>query len=402
MWKSQVRNIVNPVEVVLAIDVSVSMLRLLNGVDSCTESELNRGCSAERGWQNARMTIVKSAAKDLVVALGPSEDYQVAIGVVPWHAFVRLSPEAITDWAREDWADYPTRRVYGEPYFCKGSNCSPPASVEQALAPTAPESWKGCLDSHRMGSVGTRASLPAASEFFTAPSGNAFAQAFFPATQGAAYECLPHPLPADFDLMVCYHGPRYGTWGPTGGLPYEAQHGCADDNPVILPLSTDAEVIGEAIDALAPIGNQTYSALGLLWGQRLLDHAWRTVWGGTVHPVDPAARDSAGLRKVLVLLTDGEDTYCGRGNESCADSRVGLSRADACTKVKEAGTEIFVIAAMHPDKVSDALGTSLRACSSESADSDDVYAFLDNSSKEDLKGAFSAIADQLQVVRRVY
>ena len=145
-------------------------------------------------------------------------------------------------------------------------------------------------------------------------------------------------------------------------------------------------MIGEAIDALAPIGHQTYSALGLLWGQRLLDHAWRTVWGGTVHPVDPAARDSAGLRKVIVLLTDGEDTYCGRGNESCADSRVGLSRADACTKVKEAGTEIFVIAAMHPDKVSDALGTSLRACSSESDDSDDVYAFLDNSSKEDLKG----------------
>ena len=399
---SQTEKIVNPIEVVLAIDVSTSMWDLLDGRHSCTDSDVKRGCPADDGRENARISIVRSAAKDLVAILGPSAETRVAVGVVPWHTLVRLAPEAIADWAREDWADYPTRRVYGEPYVCKGSNCSPPASVEQALAPTAPGSWKGCLDSHRMGSVGTRASLPAASEFFTAPSSNAFAQAFFPAQQGGAYECLTHPLPADFGSNTCYHGMMYGNWGPTGYPPQDAQFGCTDDNPVILPLSTDAEVIGKAIDALVPIGNRTYSALGLLWGQRLLDHAWRTVWGGTVHPVDPAARDSAGLRKVLVLLTDGEDTYCGRGNESCADSRVGLSRADACTKVKEAGTEIFVIAAMHPDKVSDALGTSLRACSSESADSDDVYAFLDNSSKEDLKGAFSAIADQLQVVRRVY
>ena len=398
---SQAEKIVNPVEVVLAIDVSGSMWHLLSGRQSCTDSEVNRGCSADFGRENARISIVKSAAKDLVAILAPSAETRVAVGVVPWHTMVRLAPVAIADWAREDWADYPTRRVYGEPYVCKGSNCSPPASVEQVLAPTAPETWKGCLDSHRMGSVGTRASLPATSELFTVPSGNAFAQAFFPAPQGAAYECLTHPFPADFGSNICYHGTRYGNWGPAGVLPQDPQNGCTDDNPVILPLSTDAEAIGNAIDALVPVGG-TYSALGLLWGQRLLDHHWKTVWGGTVHPVDPDARDSAGLRKVLVLLTDGEDTYCGRGNESCADSRVGLSRADACTKVKEAGTEIFIIAAMHPDKVSDALGTSLRACSSESADSDDVYAFLDNSSKQDLKGAFSAIADQLQVVRRVY
>ena len=235
--EAQVRNIVNPVEVVLAIDVSTSMLRLLNGVESCTESELNRGCSAERGWQNARMTIVKSAAKDLVVALGPSEDYQVAIGVVPWHAFVRLSPEAITDWARKDWAEYPTRRVYGEPYLCKGSNCSPPASVEQALAPTAPESWKGCLDSHRMGSVGTRASLPAASEFFTAPSGQRVRTSiFFPPRGGAAYECLPHPLPADFDTIICYHGMMVRQLGPYR-LSVALRRGSARLAPTTIPLS---------------------------------------------------------------------------------------------------------------------------------------------------------------------
>ena len=117
--------------------------------------------------------------------------------------------------------------------------------------------------------------------------------------------------------------------------------------------------------------------------------------------MDPAARASEGLRKAIVLLTDGEDSYCGFGNETCADSAVGTSRTDACTAAKNAGTEIFVIAAMHHNKVSDALGDSLRECSSESEESDVTYVFLDKSTPEELKATFVAIANQLRVVRRV-
>ena len=399
---TRVESVTNPIEVVLAIDISTSMWLLLNGLESCTDSDVSRGCPVSNGRGNARISLVKSAANDLVGILGPSEEDRVAFGVVPWHTQVRLAPDALTDWDRKGWADYPTRRVYGEPYICSGSNCTPPASVEQALAPTAPETWKGCLDSHRMGSVGTRAAVPAISEFFKTPSESAFAQAFFPAVQGAAYECQTHPFPAGFNRSICYHGRKYYRHNRNDFDPDAAQRGCSDDNPTILPLSTDAESIGKAIDALAPIGIRTYSALGLLWGQRLLDHSWKDVWGGAVHPVDPAARDSEGLRKAIVLLTDGEDSHCGIGNESCADSRIGHSRSDACTKIKEAGTEIFVIAAMHPDKVSDALGESLRVCSSESPESDVTYAFLNNSTKEELQAAFADIANQLRVVRRVY
>ena len=401
---ARVESVTNPVEVVLAIDVSTSMWDLLNGYSgytSCTAEEVRRGCSTA-GREDARISIVKRAAKNLVAILGPSQEKRVAIGVVPWHTLVRLAPDAISDWELNGWADYPTRRVYGEPYKCRFGGCTPPASVEQALAPSEPATWKGCLDGHRMGSVGTRASLPATSEFFKTPSENKFSKAFFPSVQGAAYECLTHPLPADFDWNICYHGRKYNRYNANDYDPNDAQRGCADENPVILPLSTDAKTIEEVIDALDPIGNRTYSALGVLWGQRLLDHSWNGVWGGAVHPVDPAASGSEGLRKAIVLLTDGEDTHCGIGNEACANSPVGFSRADACTKVKEAGTEIFVVAAMHPDKVSDALGNSLRACSSESAESDATYAFLNNSTQEALEAAFAQIAAQLRTARRVY
>jgi len=37
------------------------------------------------------------------------------------------------------------------------------------------------------------------------------------------------------------------------------------------------------------VGLRTYSALGVLWGQRLLSHSWSDVWGGNAHPVDPEA-----------------------------------------------------------------------------------------------------------------
>ena len=399
---SQVENVVNPIEVVLAIDVSSSMLKLINGIQSCTEEQVSLGCPAERWPEHARISIVRGAAKTLADTLGPSAENRIAIGVVPWHERVRLGPDAIATWTNNGWADYPTRRVYSEPYVCRGTGCTPPAPVEQEVAPVAPETWKGCLDSHRMGSVGTRAALPATSEFFKLPSVNRFAQAFFPAIRGAAYECMTLPLPAEFGWNICYHGQKYNRITLS---PYEsesAQHGCADANPAILPLSTDAEEIDEAIDALAPVGRRTYSALGLLWSQRLLDHSWKGVWGGTVHPVDPTTRDSEGLRKAIVLLTDGEDTHCGRGNHSCEDSPHGFFRGDACTEIKESGTEIFVIAAMHPDHVSDALGESLRECSSESPDSDIVYAFLNNSTRTDLEVTFSTIANQLRVVRRIY
>ena len=411
---TRIESVTNPIEVVLAIDISTSMKEMIDGNLLCScyncmsrQDFINTceryGITYDPDLDPRRIAVVKRAAALLVGILGPSAEDRVAVGVVPWHTQVRLEPDAVSEWTRRGWAKYPTRRVYGEPYWCLGDNCTPPAPVEQALASVAPEDWKGCLDTHRTGSVGTRASVPESSEFFTAPSSNAFAQGFFTASQGTVYECMTPPFPTDFDRLNCYHGRKYIRLPPISGNPDDAQLECRDGTAEILPLSTDAETIVEAVDALAPIGQRTYSALGVLWGQSLLDHSWKNVWGdaGDVHPVDPAARESEGLRKAIVLLTDGEDTYCGIGNEACVDSEVGISRTDVCTAAKEAGTEIFVIAAMHPDKVSDALGESLRECSSESEESDVRYAFLNNSTPEDLTATFAEIANQLRVVRRV-
>ena len=81
---------------------------------------------------------------------------------------------------------------------------------------------------------------------------------------------------------------------------------------------------------------------------------------------------------------------------------MGIERGIACSAVKKAGTEIFVVAAMAPAKVSGALKTSLEACSSQADNPDGTYVFINNATADVLEGAFADIAKQLQIIRRVY
>ena len=238
--------------------------------------------------------------------------------------------------------------------------------------------------------------MPPSSDLSATPGGRPFAQAFLPASYGFAYECLAGKRPDDYKYQICHDGAPDASRGQYLMSP---QQDCAPDHPAVLLLSSDRAQITDAIDALEPVVGRTYSALGVLWAHRLLEHAWKDVWEDDVHPVDASADDAT--RKVIVLLTDGEDTYCGLGNESCADSPLGVDRSEACTLAKTAGNEIFVVAAMHPNKVSGALGASLRACSSESDNPLGTYAFLDNATPENLGAAFADIASQLVTVRQV-
>ena len=381
---------VTPVEAVLAIDVSYSMGNMLEG-----------GFPAE--GEQSRMDIVKDAAKSLVNILRPNEHNRVAIGVVPWHLTVRLAGATAASWADKRWARYPSERTYGVPYECpETSSTCEPDPVTAPLPASSPEEWKGCLDGHRMGGSGTSAAAPASLDLFTTPSADPFAQAYYPALYGHQYECSPWATPQDYPSDYRRHG-CYSSYNPKN-IRYginPPQWGCAGTHPAMLPLSTDHDAILAAIDDLSAIGPKTHSALGVLWGQRMLLPSWRSVWGGDIHPVDPTAENGKGVRKVIVLLTDGHDSVCGSGNVACTDSPIGVSRTEACTRAKNGGTEIFVVAAMHPDQVSTGLGASLTECSSESAGSDLTYTFLNNATPESLQVAFKSIASQLRLVRRV-
>ena len=378
-----VENVPNPVEVVLALDVSDSM-------DSCLD-----GTSCSRTPDEKRISIVRQAALDLVDILDPDGDNRVAVGLVPWHTEVRLDPAARAKWETNKWAEYPASRHYGATYRCAGDDlaCTPPA-LTQVLPASAPEPWQGCLDEHRVNRIGRLAAPPPPSDLLKPPSTHPFAQAFYISSYMSAYACQAGPLPPEFSRQLCFDEVR----DPGRQIVVAPQFRCPDQVPFVLPLTSERARMEDAIANLEPVGTRTHSGLGVLWGQRMLTHAWKDVWGHPVHPVDPALDDTT--RKAIVLLTDGEDSHCGIGNYSCTASAVGISRDDACAAARAAGTEVFVIAAMDPALVSTSFEDDLRNCSSESDDPDGKYAFVNVSGRDELLAAFSDIAKQLMVVRR--
>ena len=385
--QSRLATEVPPVEVVLAVDLSDSMLANLAGDDWSGPVE------------EKRITIVKAAIENLVTVLNPNPTDRVAIGVVPWTYMVRLEPDTAAEWASNGWAKVPSQLTYGYPYRCGRGACPPPTITEAVDPPPADSEWRGCLDAQRMTGVGTAASVDQANIFFSMPSQVPFAQRYYPVSMGTAYNCLTAPLPANLNSQVCFKGESVGF---KVGRNTDLQYACRDAFPSMTPLTADRVTIDDAIDDLVPVPGLTHSGLGVLWAQRMLDHSWNSVWGGGEHPVDPEADGNEKLRKVIVLLTDGKDTQCGRGNDSCNNSVNGVYRMAACDAAKAAGTEIFVIAAIHPGKIGSGFATALAACATQSTDATEPYVFMNNATAEDVDAAFTEIALRLRTVKRVH
>ena len=381
--RTGVEQAIPPAEVVLALDVSGSM-----------NHRVGRNQAAQDGHES-RMDVVKRAAINIVDVLKPSALHRVAIGVVPWAAAVRLEADTAGEWERRGWVRQATSRHYGLPYRSVGEA---PAGIDE-LVTHSPWPWLGCLDGHRLGAVGTHAALPAVSRMLDLPAINTFAMGFFMAGPEQAYTCL-QPRPDVMLSQACFTTLSEGA-ERTRYIRRAEQSPCNAAYPTMLPLSTDHVRIKATINALRPGGGTTYSGLGVLWAQKMLSPEWKAVIGGDgIHPVDSAIDHGGDVRKAIVLLTDGDDTYCGRNNTNCANSAIGVSRDEACSLAKAQGIEVFVIAAM-PD-VSSAMAEQLRDCSSEAEDSDGRYAFLNTASVESLEAAFADIAAQLASVRRVY
>ena len=378
------------IEVALAIDHTSSMGSTLSGQDSgtaCREAQ-----AAGLPCEDSRMTIVKRAAKDLVDILTATGG-SVAIGVVPWHYRVQFDQTTRTRWEDNGWVVYPTRRYYPNPY--DGSYIQIPrnsktnwfpdphlvtAAGEWHDLPSKPEAWRGCVDQRRMSGVDP----PGIST--VRPNIESFSMGFYSPT--VAY---PRDAPISFQ---CQDGLRK-CFSDSAHEKYESlpQSNCG--LTTIMPLTplttdTDTDAVKRKIDALYDGGGATYSTLGVVWGHRLLTPTWRDIWGDATHPVDKAE----GVQKAIVLLTDGDDSHLDR-------NIVTDHRDDACTAAKNAGIKVFTIAAMDPSRVGELAG-DLERCSSKDDDPEGKYVFVNNTSPDDLQGAFQEVARQLSRFRRVY
>lgn len=364
----------SPAEVVLALDTTLSTNRRYAG-------------------SGKRIEAIKAAATDLVDILQPSAATTVAVGLVPWTTMVRLGADARAEWHGEGWAAFPARRSYPWPYFTPGSGSPSMASV-QDIPESIRGTWHGCVEAARI--IGGVAEVPGRDAALDTPEESPFAEAYAPPRAGTSYRCFgTGPLPSDYQGQYCWD--RDSKEGSSQTLIYPTIWPPADHPQVkcprmsaLMPLSTERTAIDDAIDGLRPSGVATHSAVGVQWARRLLAPTWREVWGDPVHPVDTTESEHADVRKVMVLLTDGEDNIAG--GASMADVR-----SHACADAKEDGIEIFVVAAMEPRHVGGGLARSLRRCASSPA-----HVYINNPNSQALRDAFRDIATRVSTLRRVY
>ena len=361
-----------PAEVVLVLDTTRSM-------------------QLRYGGTQTRLAATRAAARDLVDILSPSDVGPVAVGLVPWTTMVRLDDSARSAWSNAGWAAFPDQRRYRWPYTRWGRPAIPSPSV-QTIPRTVRGTWPGCLEEARIESG--IADLPARADALATPDSTPFAEAYSPARPYTSHSCFGASPPSDFRRQDCWDEDS-ATGSMQFSISNSAQQVCRSMAP-IMPLTTDASAIERAIDGLRSPGRMTYSAVGLQWGRRLLSPAWRSTWGDAVHPADPADPEYTDLRKVIVLLTDGQDNLCGADSDCARSGGVAARASHACTDAKADGIEIFVVAAMPPSAVNGAFARRLRACATSNE-----HVYINNSNAAALREAFRDIATGLATLRRV-
>lgn len=150
----------------------------------------------------------------------------------------------------------------------------------------------------------------------------------------------------------------------------------------LMPLTYDWTSLTSKINAMIA-GGATNTTIGLVWGWNMLTQGM---------PLSTAAAaDPKKLNKVLVFLTDGDNTYYRQGMATCngsstctgADDRTAL----VCSAIKNAGILVYTIRTL------DGNATLLSNCSSGAG-----Y-YYDVSSASQLNSIFTAIATSISNLR---
>lgn len=159
------------------------------------------------------------------------------------------------------------------------------------------------------------------------------------------------------------------------------------------PLTDNKGLLSARINALST-GGGTAGHVGTAWAYYMLSPVWNSVIPEVSRP---APYDSARLRKIAILMTDGEYNFTydeegiATGEDGAGGSANGRSSAsqavEICTRMKGDGIEVFTVGFDLGDN--DTAIDTLHACAS-----DNSHSYLAQNA-EALKAAFRDIAIRL-------
>jgi Flp pilus assembly protein TadG len=148
----------------------------------------------------------------------------------------------------------------------------------------------------------------------------------------------------------------------------------------LMPLSYDWTALNSKIDAMTPNGN-TDVTIGLVW-------AWHALTAQA--PLTQAAAPSPDRDKVIILLTDGDNTEAWKNSNNTiitSPSAIDLRTALVCSNVKAAGIRLYTI------RVIDGNASLLQSCATNPT------MYYDVQQASQLDSVFSAIAQTLANLR---
>jgi Flp pilus assembly protein TadG len=161
------------------------------------------------------------------------------------------------------------------------------------------------------------------------------------------------------------------------------------------PMRTSRAQIQNAVDAMSGAGT-TRADIGAAWGWRMLSPSWQGMWNHSASARFnnlPLPRNTKGMDKVVVILTDGENTWADGNGEKDVVTPVSPQQANqrllqVCTGMKNEGIIVYTITLV--DQKNAAL---MRACATTS----DHYYHADGA--DSVRFVFRQIADSLMNLR---
>jgi len=160
---------------------------------------------------------------------------------------------------------------------------------------------------------------------------------------------------------------------PVAGSTLFPTHQASSCPTQILPLTEDWSALNAKIDAMSPSGN-TNTTIGLVWG-------WQTLADNAPLNAPPPSDD---LEKVIVLLTDGQNT---QNRWTSSSSSIDARMQKVCDNVKAADIKIYTI------RVVNGNAGLLQSCASKAS----MYYNVSEASQ--LDGVFTSIAEKLANLR---
>lgn len=172
------------------------------------------------------------------------------------------------------------------------------------------------------------------------------------------------------------------------------------------PLTNVKSTVKSAISSMSAAGN-THINLGAVWGWRALSPSWRGYWGSLSWEgvTVPLAYDTDKMEKVVVLMTDGDNTMSsliytayqylkdkklGTTSASAAEKELDSRLSTVCTAMKQQGIIVYTVAFNDPSNSTKSL---MQNCATMTS-----Y-YFDAGNSAALATAFATIGDALSNLR---